>query len=168
MGAGVVCMHTCDGCWPARAIFDSTRWWAAVTYGTYWFHIGSTSDALPPQAAVHSVKQTSPADKVPLLDVHAPLLPVCCCQSCRRIGLSESELNSCFTTDPCETPIHVLRWGVLGDTWPYFRPNYTNMEQAIEQTGAQEVNTAGVQATNPPVCSVACVRCECSCCSPCE
>lgn len=59
--------------------------------------------------------------------------------SSRRIGLSDAELASCFTTDPAESPIHVLRWGVLGDTWPYFRPNYTNMEQARQQTGAQEV-----------------------------
>lgn len=41
-----------------------------------------------------------------------------------------------FTTDPAATRIHVVGWGFLGDTWPYFRPNFANMEQALSTLGA--------------------------------
>jgi hypothetical protein len=44
-----------------------------------------------------------------------------------------------FTTDASATPIHVVPWGVLGDTWPFFRPNFVNMRRLMEESGADEV-----------------------------
>ena len=49
------------------------------------------------------------------------------------------DVDEVFTTDPKETPLHVASWGFLGDTWPYFRPNFTNMEAYREEHGADEV-----------------------------
>jgi DNA ligase-1 len=58
---------------------------------------------------------------------------------CRATGLSSEELDATFTTDPTASPIRVVRWGHLGDTWPYFRPNFTNMEADRTAAAAQEV-----------------------------
>lgn len=58
---------------------------------------------------------------------------------CRATGLSSEQLSATFTTDPAATPIRVVRWGHLGDSWPYFRPNFTNMEADRTAAGAQEV-----------------------------
>jgi DNA ligase 1 len=33
-----------------------------------------------------------------------------------------------FTTDPARTRIHIVGWNWIGETWPYFRPNYANIE----------------------------------------
>lgn len=54
----------------------------------------------------------------------------------QRIYLTEKKMRvaehlglddvSMFTTDPEETPIHVVKWSFLGETWPYFRPNYVD------------------------------------------
>ena len=44
-----------------------------------------------------------------------------------------------FTTDPGSTPVHVTQWGVLGDTWPYFRPNFVAMEEYRRDYGVDEV-----------------------------
>ena len=38
-----------------------------------------------------------------------------------------------FTSDPQETPVHVVPWGVLGETWPYFRPNWTTPAEYLEK-----------------------------------
>lgn len=57
-------------------------------------------------------------------------------------GLTQEQLEACFTLDPAESPIQVVSWGRLGDAWPYFRPNFTNMEEARQQAGAQEVGGA--------------------------
>lgn len=38
-----------------------------------------------------------------------------------------------------ETPIHVTSWGFLGETWPFFRPNFNNMEAQRQAFGAQQV-----------------------------
>jgi len=54
--------------------------------------------------------------------------------------LTADQLAAAFTLDPSETPIQVVSWGRLGDTWPYFRPNFTNMEEARRQAGAQQVD----------------------------
>lgn len=48
-------------------------------------------------------------------------------------------MDEVFTTDPAATPVHVVGWGVLGDTWPFFRPNFTNMENHRQERGAEEV-----------------------------
>ena len=37
-------------------------------------------------------------------------------------------LDHIFTTDPKSTRVHCVSWNWLGETWPYFRPNYANME----------------------------------------
>ncbi|XP_024532635.1 DNA ligase 6 isoform X2 [Selaginella moellendorffii] len=34
----------------------------------------------------------------------------------------------CFTTDQARSSVHVVGWNVLGETWPFFRPNFSNME----------------------------------------
>lgn len=56
--------------------------------------------------------------------------------------MSSEEMDATFTTDPTATPIRVVRWGHLGDTWPYFRPNFTNMEADRTAAAAQEVGAA--------------------------
>ncbi|GFH08530.1 DNA_LIGASE_A3 domain-containing protein, partial [Haematococcus lacustris] len=55
------------------------------------------------------------------------------------LGYSAQLMRDTFTTDPAASPIHVTGWGFLGDTWPYFRPNFTNMEAVRQQYGAQRV-----------------------------
>ena len=35
--------------------------------------------------------------------------------------------------------MHVASWGFLGDTWPYFRPHFQNMEAYREEQGVDEV-----------------------------
>ncbi|CAM6126062.1 unnamed protein product [Calypogeia fissa] len=44
-----------------------------------------------------------------------------------------------FTTDPAATNVHVVKWSFLGETWPYFRPNFVNMEKAMLEIGYQKV-----------------------------
>ncbi|GFR43273.1 hypothetical protein Agub_g4335, partial [Astrephomene gubernaculifera] len=55
------------------------------------------------------------------------------------LGLPEQQLRDTFTTDPRVTPVHVVGWGVLGDTWPFFRPNFNNMQRIAEEMGAERV-----------------------------
>lgn len=45
-----------------------------------------------------------------------------------------------LTVDPSASNIHVVKWGYLGETWPYFRPNFVNMETARADFGAAKVN----------------------------
>eukprot|EP00898_Chlorokybus_atmophyticus_P005360 jgi/Chlat1/5825/Chrsp4S06177 len=40
-----------------------------------------------------------------------------------------------FTTDSAATPVHVVSWNYLGEAWPYFRPNWTEMEKYMAQHG---------------------------------
>ncbi|KAL2645294.1 hypothetical protein R1flu_012881 [Riccia fluitans] len=44
-----------------------------------------------------------------------------------------------FTTDPSATNVHVLQWNFLGETWPYFRPNFLQMEKAMKERGYKKV-----------------------------
>ena len=44
------------------------------------------------------------------------------------LGLPSLDPAQLFTSDPASTPLHVVDWGFLGETWPYFRPNFVNME----------------------------------------
>lgn len=48
-------------------------------------------------------------------------------------------VDEVFTTDAAETPVHVAGWGFLGDTWPFFRPNFVNMDAHREARRAEEV-----------------------------
>lgn len=57
-------------------------------------------------------------------------------------------IDEVFTTDPKASPVHVASWGFLGDTWPYFRPNFVNMEAYREEHGVDEAC--------PPMRSYAC------------
>jgi hypothetical protein len=41
--------------------------------------------------------------------------------------------------EPLAFPAHA---GTLGDTWPFFRPNYVNMEALAARAGAQEARAA--------------------------
>lgn len=33
-----------------------------------------------------------------------------------------------FTCEPSRTCIHIVTWNWIGETWPFFRPNYPNIE----------------------------------------
>ena len=44
-----------------------------------------------------------------------------------------------FTTDPTATNVHVVGWSFLGETWPYFRPNFGNMEKFVTESGFSRV-----------------------------
>lgn len=49
------------------------------------------------------------------------------------------DLEEVFTTDMASTPVHVAKWGFLGESWPFFRPNFVNMEQYRTDLNADEV-----------------------------
>ncbi|GIL67665.1 hypothetical protein Vafri_21002, partial [Volvox africanus] len=55
------------------------------------------------------------------------------------LGLPDKQLSDTFTTDPRVTPVHVVSWGTLGETWPFFRPNFVNMQRIAEEMGAPAV-----------------------------
>jgi len=44
-----------------------------------------------------------------------------------------------FTTDPTASNVHVVGWSFLGETWPYFRPNFGNMEKILADSGFSRV-----------------------------
>ncbi|PON77470.1 DNA ligase, ATP-dependent [Parasponia andersonii] len=50
----------------------------------------------------------------------------------RVLGCGESEV---FTEDECESEVHVVGWNVLGETWPYFRPNFVKMKEIMVERG---------------------------------
>ncbi|XP_047317657.1 DNA ligase 6 [Impatiens glandulifera] len=41
--------------------------------------------------------------------------------------------DTVFTEDESETDVHVVGWNLLGETWPYFRPNFSKMEEIMNQ-----------------------------------
>ena len=59
----------------------------------------------------------------------------------RKAGIIENlDLDmSMFTQSPDDTPIHVVKWNFLGETWPYFRPNYVDAAAYAEERGASQV-----------------------------
>ncbi|GMH43726.1 hypothetical protein BSKO_11648 [Bryopsis sp. KO-2023] len=66
------------------------------------------------------------------------------CVAERKLGVMgcldwERPLESIFTTDMKVSNVHVVKWGVLGETWPYFRPNFVNMESARVENGVDKV-----------------------------
>ena len=70
--------------------------------------------------------------------------PACRSSPCRNVLTAAGvAVEDVFTTDPKETCIHVTQWGFLGDTWPYFRPNFVNMEAARAEAGVDEVWCSG-------------------------
>ena len=50
------------------------------------------------------------------------------------------ELDEVFTTDMASTPVHVVKWGFLGESWPFFRPNFVNMEEYRTARHVDEVS----------------------------
>ncbi|KAL5571330.1 hypothetical protein UlMin_020927 [Ulmus minor] len=50
----------------------------------------------------------------------------------RVLGFEESGV---FTEDECESDVHVVGWNVLGETWPYFRPNFVKIEELMVERG---------------------------------
>ena len=47
------------------------------------------------------------------------------------LGLTPAELAR-FTSDKAATPIHVCRMGFAGELFPFFRPNFTNIERYLK------------------------------------
>ncbi|CAI9758419.1 unnamed protein product [Fraxinus pennsylvanica] len=52
------------------------------------------------------------------------------------LGLEESGV---FTVDESKTDVHVVGWNVLGETWPYFRPNFLKMKEIMNERGYSKV-----------------------------
>ncbi|KAL2522198.1 DNA LIGASE 6 [Forsythia ovata] len=52
------------------------------------------------------------------------------------LGLEESGV---FTVDESKTDVHVVGWNVLGETWPYFRPNFLKMKEVMSERGYSKV-----------------------------
>ncbi|KAK9118640.1 hypothetical protein Scep_016733 [Stephania cephalantha] len=44
-----------------------------------------------------------------------------------------------FTEDACATDVSVVGWNVLGETWPYFRPNFGKMKEIMIERGYSKV-----------------------------
>ncbi len=70
------------------------------------------------------------------------------CQSCQTHATEQVprctchagvDLKEVFTTDLASTPVHVAKWGFLGESWPFFRPNFVNMEQYKTDMNVDEV-----------------------------
>ncbi|WOK98011.1 DNA ligase 6 isoform X1 [Canna indica] len=40
-----------------------------------------------------------------------------------------------FTEDVCVSDTHVISWNLLGETWPYFRPNFVKMKEIMVERG---------------------------------
>ena len=49
----------------------------------------------------------------------------------KSLQLSNAEL-ALFTSDKASTPVHVCRMGFAGELWPFFRPNFTNIQRYLE------------------------------------
>lgn len=55
--------------------------------------------------------------------MHTPALhvwtvrPACARCVCSCLGLDDADVDDTFTTDPAASPVHVVGWGFLGDTW---------------------------------------------------
>uniref|UniRef100_A0A5B7BRY2 DNA ligase 6 n=1 Tax=Davidia involucrata TaxID=16924 RepID=A0A5B7BRY2_DAVIN len=44
-----------------------------------------------------------------------------------------------FTEEESESDVHVVGWNVLGETWPYFRPNFVKMKEIMNERGYSKV-----------------------------
>ncbi|XP_020099451.1 DNA ligase 6 [Ananas comosus] len=44
-----------------------------------------------------------------------------------------------FTEDASASHIHVIGWNLLGETWPYFRPNFVKMKEIMIERGYSRV-----------------------------
>ncbi|XP_043702272.1 DNA ligase 6 isoform X2 [Telopea speciosissima] len=48
------------------------------------------------------------------------------------LGFGESGI---FTEDDSATDVHVVGWNILGETWPYFRPNFAKIKEIMTEKG---------------------------------
>ncbi|XP_050372696.1 DNA ligase 6 isoform X2 [Argentina anserina] len=55
----------------------------------------------------------------------------------RVLGVGDS--GGVFTEEQCDSDVHVVGWNVLGETWPYFRPNFVRMEEIMAERGYSRV-----------------------------
>ncbi|TKY64827.1 DNA ligase 1 [Spatholobus suberectus] len=62
----------------------------------------------------------------------------------RVLGYGESGE---FTEDGKESNIHVVGWNVLGETWPYFRPNFVRMKGVMADRGGSYSKVVGFVPT---------------------
>ncbi|KAJ9562234.1 hypothetical protein OSB04_007394 [Centaurea solstitialis] len=60
----------------------------------------------------------------------------------RKMGILQTlgfGKDAVFTSKECETDVHVIGWNVLGETWPYFRPNFAKMQEIKDAKGYSKV-----------------------------
>ncbi|KAG4378181.1 hypothetical protein GLYMA_18G292900v4 [Glycine max] len=62
----------------------------------------------------------------------------------RVLGYGE---NGEFTEDGKESNIHVVGWNLLGETWPYFRPNFVRMKEVMAERGGSYSKVVGFVPT---------------------
>ncbi|KAK4776893.1 hypothetical protein SAY86_005581 [Trapa natans] len=48
-------------------------------------------------------------------------------------------MSGLFTEDASESSIHVVGWNTLGNTWPYFRPDFIKMREIMLERGYDKV-----------------------------
>ena len=49
------------------------------------------------------------------------------------------ELTGALTEDPSATNLRLAKWGAVGETWPYFQPNWSIVEELRARHGVEEV-----------------------------
>ncbi|XP_071712903.1 DNA ligase 6 isoform X2 [Rutidosis leptorrhynchoides] len=54
----------------------------------------------------------------------------------RTVGFGDDEV---FTNEESKSDVHVIGWNLLGETWPYFRPNFVKMKEIMEAKGYSKV-----------------------------
>lgn len=54
----------------------------------------------------------------------------------RILGFGE---DGVFNEEESESDVHVVGWNVLGETWPYFRPNFVMMKEIMKTKGYNKV-----------------------------
>ena len=62
----------------------------------------------------------------------------------RIAGINKEDI---FTSNPRETPVHIVVWGFLGEAFPFFKPNFTKMEEYGKDMGADEVRSLPTQGS---------------------
>ncbi|KAA8530607.1 hypothetical protein F0562_005316 [Nyssa sinensis] len=54
----------------------------------------------------------------------------------RVLGFGE---DGVFSEEESESDVHVVGWNVLGETWPYFRPNFAKIKEIMNERGYSKV-----------------------------
>ncbi|XP_021737417.1 DNA ligase 6-like isoform X2 [Chenopodium quinoa] len=60
----------------------------------------------------------------------------------RKMGILRAlgyEDEGVFTEDESASDVHVVGWNVLGETWPYFRPNFVKMSEIMVEKDYKKV-----------------------------